>query len=194
MQKHESRPPHFREAIQRHSAGVFSAVAELKNWTRDIFVAALMAILIVIFVIQPVRVEGTSMQPNLVDQERIFVNKLGYHFNGIERGDVVVFWYPKDRDKSFIKRVVGLPGETVEVRQGSVYVDGRSLNERYVLSKYVDRYSYPPKRVPWDSYFVMGDHRNSSNDSRHWGCVPLGSIFGKAVFRYWPVSKMGLLD
>ena len=171
-----------------------SPLAELKNWTRDIFFAALTAILIVVFVVQPVRVEGTSMQPNLADQERIFVNKFVYHVSDIERGDVVVFWYPKDRSKSFIKRVIGLPGEIVEVRHGRVHVDGRPLQERYVLSEYLDDYSYPPVKVGWDSYFVMGDHRNSSNDSRHWGCVPAGSIFGKAIFRYWPVSKMGLVD
>ncbi len=194
MQEPESGPSHFREMIRRRSGAAFSSLAELRSWTRDIFFAALTAILIVVFVVQPVRVEGTSMQPNLADQERIFVNKFVYHFSGIERGDVVVFWYPKDRAKSFIKRVVGLPGETVEVRRGIVYVDGRPLHEQYVLSKYVDYYSYPPIRVPVNSYFVLGDHRNSSNDSRHWGCVPLSSIFGKAVFRYWPVSKMGLLD
>ena len=171
-----------------------SSLAELKSWTRDIFFAALTAILIVVFVVQPVRVEGTSMQPNLADQERIFVNKFVYHLSDIQRADVVVFWYPKDRSKSFIKRVIGLPGEVVEVRQGIVYVDGEPLHENYLLSEYVDYYSYPPVKVGWDSYFVMGDHRNSSNDSRHWGCVPASSIFGKAIFRYWPVSKMGVVD
>ncbi len=170
------------------------SLTELKSWTRDIFFAALTAILIVVFVVQPVRVEGTSMQPNLADQERIFVNKFVYHLSDIERGDVVVFWYPKDRSKSFIKRVIGLPGEIVEVRQGTVYVDGKPLQERYLFSEYADYYSYSPVKVGWDSYFVMGDHRNSSNDSRHWGCVPASSIFGKAIFRYWPVSKMGLVD
>ena len=171
-----------------------SSLAELKSWTRDIFFAALTAILIVVFVVQPVRVEGTSMQPNLADQERIFVNKFVYHLSDIQRGDVVVFWYPKDRSKSFIKRVIGLPGEIVEVRQGIVYVDGKPLQEHYLLSEYADYYSYPPVNVGGDSYFVMGDHRNSSNDSRHWGCVPANAIFGKAIFRYWPVSKMGLVD
>ncbi len=171
-----------------------SSLAELKSWTRDIFFAALTAILIVVFVVQPVRVEGTSMQPNLADQERIFVNKFVYHLSDIQRSDVVVFWYPKDRSKSFIKRVIGLPGEVVEVRQGVVYVDGEPLSERYLFSEYVDYYSYPPVKVGWGSYYVMGDHRNSSNDSRHWGCVPASSIFGKAIFRYWPVSKMGVVD
>ena len=179
-------------ASGHHHTG--SSLAELKSWTRDVFFAALTAILIVVFVVQPVRVEGTSMQPNLADQERIFVNKFVYHLSDIQRGDVVVFWYPKDRSKSFIKRVVGLPGEVVEVRQGIVYVDGKPLQEHYLLSEYVDYYSYPPVKVGWDSYFVMGDHRNSSNDSRHWGCVPASSIFGKATFRYWPVSKMGVVD
>lgn len=181
------------ERISSHRS-MGSSLAELKSWTRDIFFAALTAILIVVFVVQPVRVEGTSMQPNLADQERIFVNKFVYHLSDIQRGDVVVFWYPKDRSKSFIKRVIGLPGEIVEVRQGIVYVDGKPLQEHYLLAEYADYYSYPPVNVGRGSYFVMGDHRNSSNDSRHWGCVPASSIFGKAVFRYWPVSKMGLLD
>ncbi len=181
------------ERISGHH-GMGSSLAELKSWTRDIFFAALTAILIVVFVVQPVRVEGTSMQPNLADQERIFVNKFVYHLSDIRRGDVVVFWYPKDRSKSFIKRVIGLPGEIVEVRLGIVSVDGKPLQEHYLLAEYVDYYSYPPVKVGWDSYFVMGDHRNSSNDSRHWGCVPASSIFGKAIFRYWPVSKMGLVD
>ena len=190
--RHKNETDDSERASGRHPTG--SSLAELKSWTRDIFFAALTAILIVVFVVQPVRVEGTSMQPNLADQERIFVNKFVYYLSDIQRGDVVVFWYPKDRSKSFIKRVIGLPGEVVEVGQGIVYVDGKPLQESYLLSEYVDYYSYPPVKVGWDSYFVMGDHRNSSNDSRHWGCVPANSIFGKAIFRYWPVSKMGVVD
>ena len=190
--RHKNETDDSERAYGRHPTG--SSLAELKSWTRDIFFAALTAILIVVFVVQPVRVEGTSMQPNLADQERIFVNKFVYYLSDIQRGDVVVFWYPKDRSKSFIKRVIGLPGEVVEVGQGIVYVDGKPLQESYLLSEYVDYYSYPPVKVGWDSYFVMGDHRNSSNDSRHWGCVPASSIFGKAIFRYWPVSKMGVVD
>ncbi len=169
-------------------------IREFRGWARDIFFAALTAILIVVFVVQPVKVEGTSMQPHLSDQERIFVNKFVYHFTSIERGDVVVFWYPKDPSKSFIKRVVGLPGEEVEVRNGELTIDGREVREDYVKPEYFDFHSFGPVKVPEGSYFVMGDHRNSSNDSRHWGCVPERNIFGKAVFRYWPVSRLGLLD
>ena len=167
---------------------------EFGGWARDLLFAALTAILIVVFVVQPVKVEGTSMQPHLSDQERIFVNKFVYHFSDIERGDVVVFWYPKEPSKSFIKRVIGLPGEEMEIRSGVVYVNGTVLAEDYVRPEYFDFHSYGPQIVPEHSFFVMGDHRNSSNDSRHWGCVPKENIFGKAVFRYWPVSKLGTLD
>lgn len=171
-------------------AGAFD---ELRGWVRDIFVAAVAAVLIVVFVVQPVKVEGTSMAPRLADQERIFVNKLSYRFSNIERGDIVVFWYPRNPDKSFIKRVVGVPGETVEIKQGVVYVDGRRLEEPYLRPEYLD-HDYHTAKVPEAQYFVLGDRRNSSNDSRNWGCVPRRNIFGKAVFRYWPVSKAGVIE
>jgi signal peptidase I len=133
------------------------------------------------------------MQPRLSDKERIFVNKFIYHFSAIERGDIVVFWYPRDPSKSFIKRVVGLPGESVEIRAGLVYINNKPLAEQYVTPEYFDYASYPAQVTPPDSYFVLGDHRNSSNDSRHWGWVPRENVFGKAMFRYWPVSKLGLI-
>ncbi len=167
---------------------------ELRGWARDIFFAALTAILIVVFVIQPVKVEGTSMLPHLSDQERIFVNKFLYHFTEIRRSDVVVFWYPKEPTKSFIKRVIGLPGEEIDIRSGVVYLDGDKLTEDYIRPEHFDYFSYGPIIVPENSYFVMGDHRNSSNDSRHWGAVPSDNIFGKAIFRYWPVAKLGSLE
>jgi len=164
---------------------------ELRSWTRDLLLALGLATVIIVFLYQPVKVEGTSMAPLLSDQERIFINKLVYRFEPIERGDVVVFWYPLDRSKSFIKRVVGLPGETVEMRQGRVYVDGKPLEEPYVPPKYADASTYGPIRVPPDEYFVMGDHRVSSNDSRVFGPVASRFIYGKAVFAYWPVERFG---
>lgn len=167
---------------------------EIRTWIRDIVFAALTAVLIVVFVVQPVKVEGTSMQPHLADQERIFVNKFVYHVSEIGRGDIVVFWYPKDPAKSFIKRVIGLPGETVSIDAGRVYVDGVLLDEPYVPGEYEDASYFGPTVVPSGSYFVLGDHRNSSNDSRNWGMVPANNIFGKAVLRYWPISKFGLIE
>jgi len=167
---------------------------EIRTWIRDIVFAALTAVLIVVFVVQPVKVEGTSMQPHLADQERIFVNKFLYHVSEIDRGDIVVFWYPKDPAKSFIKRVVGLPGETLKIDSGRVYVNGSPLDEPYVPGEYADSSYFGPAVVSPGSYFVLGDHRNSSNDSRNWGMVPVQNIFGKAVLRYWPISKFGLIE
>ncbi len=181
-------PPQEEEAsVDRPSLG-----QEVRGWARDIFFTALIAILVVIFVVQPVKVEGTSMEPRLEPQDRIFVNKFVYYFSGVSRADIVVFWYPKDKTKSFIKRVIGLPGESVEVRSGVVYLNGQKLVEPYLAGEF-DHDSYPLQVVPPEHYFVLGDHRNSSNDSRDWGFVPEQNIFGEAVFRYWPLSKLGLI-
>ncbi len=167
---------------------------ELRSWTRDLAIALGLAIVVMIFLYQPVKVEGTSMNPLLSDQERIFINKFVYRFEPIERGDVVVFWYPLDRSKSFIKRVVGLPGETIEIRMGHVYINGKELPDQFVPPSYLDGSNAAARRIPSDSYFVMGDHRDSSNDSRMFGAVARQYIYGKAVFAYWPVDHFGSLS
>src|SRR6202171_5109571 len=167
---------------------------EIRVWTRDLLIAIGLALVIIVFLYQPVKVEGTSMAPLLSDQERIFINKFVYRFEAIHRGDVVVFWYPLDRSKSFIKRVIALPGETVQIRQGVVMVNGKVIPEPYVPAQYEDANDYGPMRVPKDSYFVMGDHRISSNDSRVFGPVATRFIYGRAVFAYWPVDHFGSLS
>ena len=169
-------------------------LAEFRGWLKDILLAVVIAFLMVVFLYQPVKVEGTSMQPELLDQERIFVNKFVYHFEEIHRGDIVVFWYPKDPSKSFIKRVLGVPGDVISIRDGQVHINGQLVEERYVPRGYQDADSYPPVRVREGHYYVLGDHRNASNDSRSWGLVPRKYIYGKAVFRYWPVEKAGFLE
>src|ERR1700676_2555368 len=131
---------------------------EIRVWTRDLLIAIGLALVIIVFLYQPVKVEGTSMAPLLSDQERIFINKFVYRFEPIERGDVVVFWYPLDHSKSFIKRVIGLPGETVELRASHLYVNGKELVEPYVPPSYLDGSSYGPVQIPDGNYFVMGDH------------------------------------
>src|SRR6202048_2215856 len=166
---------------------------EIRVWTRDLLIAIGLALVIIVFLYQPGKVEGTSMAPLLSDQERIFINKFVYRFEAIHRGDVVVFWYPLDRSKSFIKRVIALPGETVTIRQGVVTVNGTVIPEPYVPPQYEDVSDFGPTRVPADSYFVMGDHRISSNDSRVFGPVPSQFIYGRAVFAYWPVDHFGSL-
>jgi signal peptidase I len=156
-------------------------------------VAVLFCFFLITFVAQAFRVQGTSMLPMLEDGERIIVNKFVYRFEPIERGDVVVFWYPRDPSVSFIKRVVGLPGEVVEVRAGTVYVNGEPLDEGYIDARFRDDESYSPVDVRKGYYYVLGDHRNSSNDSRSWGEVPEKYIYGRAVFRFWPLSKVGAI-
>ena len=167
---------------------------ELRSWTRDLAVALGLALVIIIFLYQPVKVEGTSMAPLLSDQERIFINKFVYRFEPIERGDVVVFWYPLDKSKSFIKRVIGLPGETIELRGGRLFVNGKEQKEIYIPPGFLDGSSYGPISIPSENYFVMGDHRDSSNDSRVFGPVGRPYIYGKAVFAYWPVDHFGSLS
>jgi signal peptidase I len=152
------------------------------------------ALVIAVLVYQPARIEGNSMAPLLSDHELIFINRVVYHFEPVQRGDVVVFWYPEDRTKSFIKRIVALPGETVEIRQGLVYIDGVWLPELYVPSQFEDLSDLGPVLVPSECYFVMGDHRNSSNDSRVFGPIDSRSIYGRAVFAYWPVDRFGSLS
>jgi signal peptidase I len=166
---------------------------EVRVWTRDLLIAIGLALVIIVFLYQPVKVEGTSMAPLLSDQERIFINKFVYRFSAIERGDVVVFWYPLDRSKSFIKRVIGLPGDILEMRQGTLWVNGVVVPEPYVPLRYEDFSNFGPVTVPKDSYFVMGDHRISSNDSRVFGAVENKFIYGRAVFAYWPVDHFGSL-
>jgi signal peptidase I len=171
--------------------GLFGTLA----WFRDLVFSVLIAIVLIVFIYQPVKVEGTSMMPALTDQERIFINKFNYRFGigGVERGDLVVFWFPLDRSKSYIKRVIGLPGDMVEIQDGTVLVNGKAIEEDYVPDNFRDRQSYSRTIVPSDRYFVLGDHRSSSNDSRAWGTVERRHIYGKAVFVYWPLEKMGRL-
>jgi len=160
-------------------------------WLRDLVVSLAISAFIIVFLYQPVKVEGTSMMPELDDQERIFVNKFVYRLEAIERGDVVVFRYPRDTSKSFIKRVIALPDDKVRIESGQVFVNGHRLDEDYVASGFTDDRSYPEVTVPAHSYFLLGDHRNMSNDSRDFGPVNIGFIYGKAVFGYWPVDKVG---
>lgn len=172
-----------------------SLVGAAFSWLRDLLLSIVIAILVILFVYQPVKVEGTSMMPSLEDQERIFINKFVYRFGmgDIERGDMVVFWYPGDPTKSYIKRVIGLPGDTIAINAGMVSVNSKPLDEAYVPPAYRDSLSIPATTVPAGHYYVLGDHRSSSNDSRNWGPVHRRHIYGKAVFIYWPLDKLGLI-
>lgn len=187
----------FGLAPPRLPEGVSDALKywpDLRVWLRDIVISVAIAAVIITFLYQPVKVEGTSMLPRLEDQERIFINKFVYRFDSIEQGDIVVFRYPWDTSKSYIKRVIGLPGDTVEIRGGEVLVNGAGVEEPYLREEYRDEASHGPVVVEDGEYYVLGDHRNTSNDSRSWGTVPQSFIIGKAVFAYWPPERFGVLE
>lgn len=170
-----------------------SAFVTTVAWFRDLLLSVLIAVLIILFLYRPVKVEGTSMMPSLYDQERLFINQFSYKFGlgSIQRGDTVVFYFPGEPTESYIKRVIGLPGDTVAVDDGYVIINGKKLQENYVPPEYRDDRSYPPEVVPPGQYFVLGDHRVSSNDSRAWGFVPRNYIYGRAVFVFWPLNRIG---
>ena len=179
--------PPINSSFRSRAVPVFSV------WLRDLIISLTISAFIIVFLYQPVKVEGTSMMPSLDDQERIFVNKFVYRMEPIRRGDIVVFHYPRDPSKSFIKRVIGLAGDHIRIDTGQVFVNGVSLEEDYVPADYADQRSYPDIIVPQNEYFLLGDHRTMSNDSRDFGAVQEKFIYGKAVFGYWPVDKMGRL-
>ncbi len=168
-------------------------VGSLGLWLRDLLISVAASVFIITFLYQPVRVEGTSMLPRLEDQDRLFINKFVYRFSAIERGDVVVFHYPRDPEKSYIKRVIALPGDRLRIDQGTVWINGRRLREDYVPEEYRDSVSMAEMVVPEDSFFMMGDHRCISSDSRTFGPVERSLIYGKAVFVLWPAKDAGVV-
>jgi signal peptidase I len=165
----------------------------MHSWLRDLVISVVVSAFIIIFLYQPVRVEGTSMLPMLEDQDRLFINKVAYRVGEIHRGDVVVFLYPHDHEKSYIKRVIALPGDTLRIDHGEVIVNGERVKESYVPTRFADDRSQPEMTVPGHEYFVMGDHRSISSDSRDFGPVDRDLIYGKAAFVYWPMDQAGVV-
>jgi len=166
---------------------------ESRYWLRDLLLSVLLAFTIIYFLYQPVQIEGTSMMPGLKNHERIVVNKIAYQVEPIHRGDIIVFHYPLDPAESFIKRVIGLPGDWVRISDGQVYVNGKRIQEPYILPAYLGEETCAPVHVAPNHFYVLGDHRDFSNDSRDWGTVARKYIYGKAVFAYWPLSDLGSL-
>jgi signal peptidase I len=191
--------------IERRSqrSALWSRVGEeLMAWLKTFASAAVYATLIVTFGFQVARVEGRSMEPTLADQDRLIVNKAVYRFFGTsvlglglcpvcrlpEPGDIVMLYYPKEPDKSFVKRVIAVPGDTVQIEDGRVYVNKVLLPDEYVPPDFRSHENDGLLTVDDAHYFVMGDHRNNSLDSRHWGLVPEKYIIGKVQIRWWPLT------
>jgi len=169
------------------------SAGKLRIWLRDIIISVVVSYFIITFLYQPVKVEGTSMAPWLHDQDRLVINKFEYDFEKIKRNDVVVFYYPRDTRLSYIKRVIALPGDTIYIDDGQVFVNGKPIVEPYVPENYRDVSSMGPLLVPEGEYFVMGDHRSISSDSRDFGPVDRELIYGKAAFVYWPMEQVGVV-
>jgi signal peptidase I len=165
----------------------------LSVWVRDLGLSIIVSFFIITFLYQPVRVEGTSMVPQLEDQDRLFINKFTYHFTDIDRGDVIVFRYPRDPEKSYIKRVIAVPGDVLRIDHGQVFVNGAALSEEYVPRRFHDDRSYPETMIAPHEYFVMGDHRSISSDSRDFGAVDRKLVYGKAAFVFWPSADIGVV-
>ena len=163
----------------------------LGEYARSLGSAAVYATFIVTFIGQVARVDGYSMQPTLQHEDRLIVNKLAYELHAPAVGDVVMLLSPDQPLDALVKRVVAGPGDRVEASDGQVFVNGKALDEPYVPRDYRDHISTPAKPVPPGEYFVLGDHRSSSNDSRTWGTVARHFIYGKAVFSYWPLDRLG---
>jgi signal peptidase I len=160
---------------------------ELIAWFKTLASAAVYATLIVTFGFQVARVEGLSMAPTLADQDRLIVNKFAYRLGSPRRGDIVMLYYPLNPDKSFVKRVIAEEGDTVRIVDGRVFVNDVPMQDDFVPPEYRSHDDFGPTVIPEGYYFVMGDHRNNSSDSRHWGFVPKKYIIGKVQLRWWPI-------
>lgn len=172
---------------------------EVREWAQSIAIALLLTLVIRTYVVQAFKIPSGSMRPTLMEGDKLFVNKFVYRFESPQRGDIVVFKYPRDRKKDFIKRLIAFGGETVEIRNGKIFIDGKKV-ELPALQKFYyynhEDYGGPGVliHVPEDSFYVLGDNSANSTDSRFWGFVPKKDMIGKAIFRWWPLNRLGRLD
>lgn len=164
----------------------------IREVAETVIPAVVIALVIQLFLAQATRVYGQSMEPNLHTDQRLVIEKISYRLHPPRRGDIVVLRLDRRPDELLIKRVIGLPGETVEIRRGIVYINGQPLDEPYVV--YRSQETYKPRRIPPMHVFVLGDNRSASNDSRIFGPIPFDNIVGRAWFSYWPPSSIGLVE
>jgi signal peptidase I len=187
-----SLPEPTLERPEAPSAHVVSRAKPLwREWVETLLTTLLIFLFVESFVVQGFKVYGSCMEPNLYTGERLLGNKLVYHIEGVHRGDIVVFHPPHRPDTPFIKRVIGLPGEILEIRDNVVYINARPLREPYLRNAWHD--NRPATRIPAGMVFVMGDNRDNSSDSRTWGELPIMNVQAKAWLRYWPLQRLEVL-
>jgi signal peptidase I len=177
------------QAVEQSDSG---AKSTLREFVETLLLTVLIYVLVRTFLFENYRVIGHSMDPTLEDNQYLAVNKLVYRLHKPQRGDIIVFRDPRSDGRKLIKRVIGLPGEVVEIKDGQVFIDGQVLDEPYI--ELPGRYSYPAMPLPADQYFVLGDNRNNSSDSHSWGTLPRNTIVGKAWISYWPPSLWGVIS
>lgn len=181
------------EALGKIKESRHKSKSTLREILESLVIAVILALVIRAFVFQPFYIPSGSMEPTLQIKDHILVNKFGYRFWGPQRGDIVVFRYPLNPKKDYVKRLIGLPGERVEIKNSRVYVNGREISEEYLPAglRYPD---FGPVLVPENAYLMLGDNRDNSDDSRYWGPLPRENIIGKAMLVYWPLDRMRLLN
>ncbi|MCM8781640.1 MAG: signal peptidase I [Candidatus Omnitrophica bacterium] len=169
---------------------------EIREWSESIIIAFILAMIIRTYVVQAFKIPSGSMKPTFLEGDRILVNKFIYRFKEPQRGDIVVFKYPEDKKKDFVKRLIARGGETLEIKDGNIYINDKLVENPYVMRGfyYYNRGDYgglnQQIKVPPDSYYVLGDNSASSRDSRYWGFVPKKNLLGKAVLIYWPLHRI----
>lgn len=172
---------------------------EIKEWGESIIIAFILAMVIRTFVIQAFKIPSGSMKPTFLEGDRILVNKFIYRFKEPQRGDIVVFRYPEDKKKDFVKRLIAKGGETVEIKDGNIYINGKLIEQPHILRDifYYNRGDYgeidQKIKVPPASYYVLGDNSSSSRDSRYWGFVPKKYLLGRAILIYWPLNRIRVM-
>ena len=175
-------------------------IKEAREWGHSILVALVLTLIIRTFVMQAFKIPSGSMRPTLMEGDKLFVNKFIYRFREPQRGDIIVFKYPEDPKKDFIKRLVAFEGETVEIREGKIYVDGKALDDAKTFGRFYyynhDPFGGPSEKIkiPENSFYVLGDNSGNSTDSRFWGFVPRKNLVGKAMFRWWPPKRIGAVE
>lgn len=163
----------------------------MRDFLESIIIAIALAAFVIVFIVQGFYIPSGSMRPTLLEGDRILVNKFIYRFKEPERGDIIVFRWPPDESRIFVKRLIAKGGEEVEIKDGKVYINGKAIKEEYLKVEPVGNYG--PAEVPYGMYFVLGDNRNQSDDSRFWGFVPRKNIKGKAFLIYYPINRIQLL-
>jgi signal peptidase I len=172
---------------------------EIREWGESIVIAFILAMIIRTFVVQAFKIPSGSMRPTFMEGDRILVSKFIYKFKEPQIGNIVVFKYPEDKRKDFVKRMIAVGGQTVEIKEGDIYINGKLVMDPQVVKDvyYYNRGDYGQMdqviNVPRDSYYVLGDNSGSSRDSRYWGFVPKKNLLGKAFFIYWPLNRIRVI-